>query len=323
MKRRREQMLTIENKKPVAQAQLGQRIKRRLDRMSTRLRQVAEYVLLHYDHASFLPAAKLGQVVGVSESTVVRFATTLGYPGYSQFQEALQEIVRNHLTTVDRMELAGIPNTAKSLLASIVEADVENLRFTLRDLDESAFREAVSIIVKARRILIVGFRGPACLALFLGFNLNWIRGNVKVAGFNAQDLWEDLVHLGQDDLVIGISFPRYTGATVRAIAEARKRGCKIVALTDSVLSPLSKYADVVLNARHNIPAYVDSFVAALSIVNALLAAISMVNKARTTRGLRQLEDLWNRSGVFYRSSDRMDIANAPGGTARNRTTHSR
>jgi DNA-binding MurR/RpiR family transcriptional regulator len=244
----------------------------------------------------------MGQVIGVSESTVVRFAMTLGYSGYAAFQESLQEIVKSQLTTVDRLELANGRNTAKGIAARIMEADMENLRLTLRDLDASAFRDSVSAMTRARRILVIGFRGAASLALFLGLNLNWILGNVKVAGFTAQDLWEDLVHLKQGDLVIGISFPRYTDATVRAIAEARRRGCSIIALTASVLSPLSRHADVVLTARHTIPTYADSFVGPLSVINALLAATGAVNKTRTTGELRRLEELWDRCGVYYRPS---------------------
>ncbi len=308
---------------PISQAQLAQRIRQRLGKMSPRLRQVADYVLTHYDRASFLPAAKLGQAIGVSESTVVRFAMTLGYSGYAPFQETLQEIVKSQLTTVDRLEFADSRNTAKSIAARIMEADVENLRLTLRDLDESAFRDAVSAITQARRILVIGFRGAASLALFLGLNLNWIFGNVKVAGFTAQDLWEDLVHLKHGDLVIGISFPRYTDATVRAIAEARRCGCKIIALTDSVLSPLSWYADVVLTARHTIPTYADSFVAPLSVINALLAATGTVDKTRTTRELRRLEELWDRCAVYYRPSNKSHDTGAQDGAGLNRASSTR
>ena len=299
MKRPPTPPIAPEDSVPLVQAQLTQRIRQRLARMSPRLRRVGEYVLAHYDRASFLPAAKLGRVIGVSESTVVRFATTLGYSGYAPFQEALQEIVRGQLTTIDRLELAGNEDPSKSIAARVMQADMENLRLTWRDFDEAAFRDAVSAIARARRILVVGFRGAGSLALFLGLNLNWILGNVKVAGFTAQDLWEDLIHLRTGDLVIGISFPRYTDATVRAISEARRRGCTIIALTDSVLSPLSQYADVVLTARHTIPTYADSFVAPLSVINALLAA-SAVQKPRTTKELRKLEDLWTRAGVYYR-----------------------
>lgn len=302
----------------MTQARLAERIRRSLGTMSPRLRQVAEYVLTHHERVSFLPAARLGRMIGVSEATVVRFAMALGYSGYAAFQEAVQEIVKSQLTTVDRLELAGRPNGAQSMAARIIEADIENLRVTLRSLDDSTFQAAVSAIMKARRILVVGFRGAASLALFLGLNLNWILGNVKVAGFTAQDLWEDLVHLKRGDLVIGISFPRYTDATVRAIAEAQKQGSTIIALTDGVLSPLSQYADVVLTARHTIPTYADSFVAPLSIINALLAATGAADKPRTTRELRRLEVLWDRCGVYYRPANRSYTPVTANGTEANR-----
>ncbi|MDR7555497.1 MAG: MurR/RpiR family transcriptional regulator [Armatimonadota bacterium] len=279
---------------------LIQRIRDRLDQMSNGYRQVADYILEHYDRAAFLTAAKLGRTVGVSESTVVRFATALGYGGYPELQGVLQEIVKSRLTTVDRViGSADTLGSEEDILTAVMQGDIENLRLTLRDLDRKAFHAAVSMLRGARRILVVGLRSSAALALFLGFNLDWILGNVKVAGFVAQDVWEHLVHLGREDVVVGISFPRYTKATVQALAAARERRCKIIALTDSVVSPLSKYADVVLAARDTVPAYTDSFVAPLSIINALLAATSMADRARTTRNLRRLEELWKEYGVYH------------------------
>lgn len=270
--------------------------------MSDGYRQVADYILEHYDRAAFLTAAKLGRTVGVSESTVVRFATALGYAGYPELQGVLQEIVKSRLTTVDRVRgSADTLETEEDVLTAVMRADMENIRLTLRDLDRKAFHSAVSLLLGARRILVVGFRSAASLAIFLGFNLDWILGNVKVAGFVAQDLWENLVHLGREDVVVGISFPRYTRATVQAVAAARERGCKIIALTDSIVSPLSKYADVLLTARDTVPAYTDSFVAPLSIINALLAATSTADRARTTRNLRKLEDLWETYAVYHKS----------------------
>jgi DNA-binding MurR/RpiR family transcriptional regulator len=279
-----------------------QRIRARLDQMSNGYRQVADYLLEHYDRAAFLTAARLGQTIGVSESTVVRFATALGYAGYPELQGVLQEIVKSRLTTVDRvLGSADTLETEEDVLAAVMNADIENIRLTLRDLDRKTFHSAVSLLLDARRILVVGLRSAASLALFFGFNLNWILGNVKVAGFVAQDLWENLVHLGRDDVVVGISFPRYTRATVQVVAAAREQRCRIIALTDSVVSPLSKYADVLLIARDTIPSYTDSFVAPLSIINALLAAISTAGRPRTTRNLRKLENLWKMYTVYHRA----------------------
>jgi DNA-binding MurR/RpiR family transcriptional regulator len=277
------------------------RVRDRRDQMSAGHRHLAEFVLDHYDRAAFLTAAKLGQIVGVSESTVVRFAMALGYEGYPEFQESLQEIVKSRLTTVDRLiGMAEGMHSQEDLLAAILQADIDNIRMTLRDLDRGAFQNAVTALVEADRILVVGFRSAASLALFLGFNLNWILGNVKVAGFTAQDFWEDLVHLGPRDVVVGITFPRYTRATVQALTAAADRGCRLIAITDSVVSPLSRHADVLLTARHGIPAYTDSFTAPMSLINALLAAVGAADRSRTARNLRKLEDLWERFEVYQK-----------------------
>lgn len=173
---------------------LMHRIRERHEEMSHGHRQVADFLLEHYDRAAFLTAARLGETVGVSESTVVRFATALGYGGYPELQSTLQEIVKSRLTTVDR--LLGAAETLKEqddIVSLILQSDIQNIRLTLRDLDRRAFKEAVSLILGARRILVVGFRSSAALALFLGFNLNWLLGNVKIAANGAQDVWEDLV----------------------------------------------------------------------------------------------------------------------------------
>jgi DNA-binding MurR/RpiR family transcriptional regulator len=285
--------------------ELIQLIRGRLDGMSNGHRQVAEFIVDHYDRAAFLTAAKLGHVVGVSESTVIRFATSLGYAGYPELQDVLQDVVQSRLTTVDRLLGASEGmDTQDDTLTTIMQADFENIRLTLRDLDRAAFASAVEMLGAARRVLVVGFRSAGSLALFLGFNLNWILGNVKVAGFTAQDLWEDLVHLGREDVVLGITFPRYTRATVQALTAARKRGCRIIALTDSPVSPLSRHADVVLAARSSIPAYVDSFVAPLSVINALLAAVSTADKPRTTQALRRLEELWAEHEIYEQTGSR-------------------
>lgn len=299
-----------------AHVQLVNEIRQSLKKLSPRLRQVAEYILAHYERASFLSAAQLGRAAGVSEATVVRFAMTLGYPGYSKFQEVLQDIVQSRLTTVDRLRLVTDRTATRSIAARVIEADLKNLQLTLRDLDDAAFRDAVGAVRGARKILVLGFKGAAALALLLGRNLNRILGNVQVEGGSPQDLWEDLVHFGPGDLVIGISFPRYIDATVRAVAQARRQGCRVVVLTDSVLSPLSRYADVVLTARHANETYVNSFVAPLSLINALLAAVSVADKSRAASAFRRLEDVWDRGNVYYRSSSDVhskDVKNGTGG----------
>jgi DNA-binding MurR/RpiR family transcriptional regulator len=279
-----------------AHDELTERIRTRLDGMSEGQRRVADYILAHYDQAAFLTAARLGRTVGVSESTVVRFAAGLGYRGYPGLQRVLQEMVRSRLAP-DRARPASGTGSADEVLTAIMQADAENIRLTLRDVDRKAFRTAVALLLGARRILVVGFRGATSLALFMGFNLDWILGNVKVVGHAGQDLWENLVHLGRDDVVVGICFPRHTRSTIQALAAARERGCRVVALTDGVVSPLTRHAEVLLTARGTTPALTDSYVAPLSLINALLAATSAADRARARRTRRKLEELQAQYGV--------------------------
>jgi DNA-binding MurR/RpiR family transcriptional regulator len=279
-----------------AHDELTERIRTRLDGMSEGQRRVADYILAHYDQAAFLTAARLGRTVGVSESTVVRFAAVLGYRGYPGLQRVLQEMVRSRLAP-DRARPASGTGSADEVLTAIMQADAENIRLTLRDVDRKAFRTAVALLLGARRILVVGFRGATSLALFMGFNLDWILGNVKVVGHAGQDLWENLVHLGRDDVVVGICFPRHTRSTIQALAAARERGCRVVALTDGVVSPLTRHAEVLLTARGTTPALTDSYVAPLSLINALLAATSAADRARARRTRRKLEELQAQYGV--------------------------
>lgn len=282
-----------------AHDELTQRIRARLDSMSDGQRRVADYVLGHYDQAAFLTAARLGRTVGVSESTVVRFASVLGYRGYPGLQRVLREMVRSRLAPDGRAQPASGTGGADQVLTAIMQADAENIRLTLRDVDRRAFRAAVALLLGARRILVVGFRGATSLALFMGFNLDWILGNVKVVGHAGQDLWESLVHLGRDDVVVGICFPRHTRSTIQALAAARERGCRVVALTDGVVSPLTRHADILLTARGTVPALTDSYVAPLSLINALLAATSAADRARATRTRRKLEELQAQYGVYF------------------------
>jgi DNA-binding MurR/RpiR family transcriptional regulator len=282
-----------------AHDELTQRIRARLDGLSDGQRRVADYILAHYDQAAFLTAARLGQRVGVSESTVVRFASVLGYRGYPGLQGVLQEMIRSRLAPDGRARPSSGAASADEVLTAIMQADAENIRLTLRDVDRRAFRTAVALLLGARRILVVGFRGATSLALFMGFNLDWILGNVKVVGHAGQDLWESLVHLGRDDVVVGIGFPRHTRSTIQALAAARARGCRVVALTDGVVSPLTRHADVLLTARGTVPALTDSYVAPLSLINALLAATSAADRTRATRTRRKLEELQTQYGVYF------------------------
>lgn len=281
------------------EAELWRRIKERLTALSGGHRLVAEYILNNSERAAFMTAAALGGVTKVSESTVVRCAGALGYSGYPEMQRALQEVIKRRLTTVDRLWGSAAAGE-QGVMYNVMSTDMENIRLTLRDLDETAFERAVEAILDARRIAVVGVRSAAALAFFLGFNLSWILNNVHVVGAGPLDMWEQLASLGPGDLVIAISFPRYTRPAVRALELAAQRGCKTVAITDTVMSPLARRADITLTARGNIASFVDSFVAPLSVVNALLTAVSIKDKDRTGRALAALEEVWEREGVYYR-----------------------
>ena len=278
--------------------ELWARVRARLPGLSGGHRQVAEYVLKNSEKAAFMTAAALSQVVGVSESTVVRLATALGYSGYPELQRALQEVIKQRLTTVDRLWGSAAAGE-QGILYNVMNTDMENIRLTLRDLDEAAFERAVDAILAARQIAVVGVRSGASLAWFLGFNLSWVLNNVRVVGSGPLDMWEQIATLEPADLVIAISFPRYSRPTVRALDLARKRGVKTIAITDTIMSPLAQRADITLTARGNIASFVDSFVAPLSLANALLTAVSVRDKDRTARALAGLEEIWEREGIYY------------------------
>jgi DNA-binding MurR/RpiR family transcriptional regulator len=268
--------------------------------LSNSYRKVANYILEHYDRAAFLTAAELGRKVGVSESAVVRFATIAGYGGYPELKGVLQDVVTHKLTTVDRM--LGSAETLKSEVDvpfAIMGADMANIRLTARDLDRRSFHSALSLILNAHRILVIGLGSSYMLAMYLGDHLNRLRGKATTVGSTSQDVWENLIHLGKRDLAIGISFPRYTRATIEALAACRTFGCSVVALTDSVVSPAAKHANVILVSRHSIPAYTNSFCAPLSVINALLASVSMASKRGTARSFQRLEDLWKAHHVHF------------------------
>ena len=250
-------------------------IQARFSRLSKGQKLIAEYILKHYDKAAFLTAAKLGTSVGVSESTVVRFANELGYSGYPALQKALQELIKNRLTTVQRIELSNDFISDGNALKDVLKSDIENLRATLEKIDYKIFEDVIKNIFEAKKIYIIGLRSSTALAEFLGFYLNLILDNVKVVGYGMSDIFEQMLNLSNEDLVIGIGFPRYANRTIEALAFAQDRKAKVVAITDSLLSPLANKADYTLIAQSNMASFVDSLVAPLSIINALIIAVGL------------------------------------------------
>ncbi|NLP28116.1 MAG: MurR/RpiR family transcriptional regulator [Clostridia bacterium] len=279
-------------------------IQTRFSRLSKGQKLIAEYILKHYDKAAFLTAAKLGTNVGVSESTVVRFANELGYSGYPALQKALQELIKNRLTTVQRIELSnGLINEGNAL-KDVIKSDIENLRATLEKIDYKVFEEVIENIFQAKTIYIIGLRSSTALAEFLGFYLNLILDNVKVVGYGMSDIFEQMLNLSSEDLVIGIGFPRYANRTIEALAFAQDRKAKVVAITDGLLSPLANRADYTLIAQSNMASFVDSLVAPLSIINALIIAVGLREKEKISSIFTDLEGLWENYNIYnYKNKD--------------------
>ena len=260
---------------------------------------LATYITDNYDKAVFLTAAKMGQVVGVSESTVVRFATHLGYKGYPEFQKALEEMVRNKLNSIQRMEVTYGRISQSHILETVLQSDQEKIKDTLEHIDEHAFELAVDTIIKAKHIYIVGIRSCAPLAAFMAFYFNLMFENVTLLQTNnSSELFEQMVRISKDDVIIGISFPRYSMRTLKAMEFANNRNAKVITLTDSVHSPMNLYSSCNLIARSDMASIVDSLVAPLSVINALIGALCMKKQGEVAKTLETLEDIWNEYQVY-------------------------
>lgn len=260
---------------------------------------LATYITDNYDKAVFLTAAKMGQVVGVSESTVVRFATHLGYKGYPEFQKALEEMVRNKLNSIQRMEVTYGRISQSHILETVLQSDQEKIKDTLEHIDEHAFELAVDTIIKAKHIYIVGIRSCAPLAAFMAFYFNLMFENVTLLQTNnSSELFEQMVRISKDDVIIGISFPRYSMRTLKAMEFANNRNAKVITLTDSVHSPMNLYSSCNLIARSDMASIVDSLVVPLSVINALIVALCMKKQGEVAKTLETLEDIWNEYQVY-------------------------
>ena len=262
-------------------------------------KRIAAFILDSYDKAAFMTASKLGKRVGVSESTVVRFAAELGYDGYPDMQRSLQKMIRNRLTTVQRIEVTNDRLGDQDLLSMVLQSDIEKIRLTLEELDRDSFDKAVEAIVSARRIYIIGVRSSASIATFLSFYFNLIFDNVvEVTANTASEVFERLLRVGEGDTVIGVSVPRYSSRTVQAMSFARDRGAVTVAITDSEASPLAPISTYTLKARSDMASFVDSLVAPLSLVNALLVAVSRKKGDDLANTFQTLEQIWDEYGVY-------------------------
>ncbi|MGM9650027.1 MAG: MurR/RpiR family transcriptional regulator [Butyricicoccaceae bacterium] len=275
------------------------KIQSRLPEFSKGQRLIARYIIDHYDKAAFMTASRLGATVGVSESTVVRFATELGYSGYPYLQRALQEMIRNKLTAVQRMEVTTDRLGNQDILRTVLNSDVEKIRMTLDEINRDDFSAIVEEILAAKHIYILGVRSSAALSSFIGFYFNLMFDNVRLIHTNsASEMFEQILRVGEGDIVIGVSFPRYSKRTLQALQYSHSSGAKVVALTDSRLSPLSRFADYTLIAKSDMVSFVDSLVAPLSVINALIVALGMRKKDQISEAFNKLENIWDEYQVY-------------------------
>ncbi|MBQ5734371.1 MAG: MurR/RpiR family transcriptional regulator [Lachnospiraceae bacterium] len=269
-------------------------------------KRLANYIMTSYDKAVFLTAARLGKAVAVSESTVVRFAMQLGYEGYPQFQEALEELVRTKLNSIQRIEIASGQMSQSKVLEYILDADAEKIKLTKDEIDKKAFEQAVETISSARTIYVIGIRSCAPIASFLSFYLNLIFDDVRnINTNNSSELFEQMIRINEEDVIIGISFPRYSVRTLKALEFANNRNAKVIAITDSKHSPMNLYSSCNLLARSDMASIVDSLVAPLSVVNALIVALCMKKKDKVINNLETLEEIWDEYQVY--NKDELDV----------------
>jgi len=274
-------------------------IQEKMPSFSKGQRLIASYILEHYEKAAYLTASKMGLLVGVSESTVVRFAIELGYDGYPDFQHSLQEIIRNRLTSFQRIEVTNSLIGDGNVLDKVLLSDADKIRRTMEEIDHASFEAAIDRIVDARNIYIIGVRSSSSLAGFLNFNFRMIFDNVRfVQTTSGSEMFEQIMQIGAGDVMIAISFPRYSKRIINAVEYARSREANVVALTDSKLSPIAAFANQLLIAQSDMASFVDSLVAPLSIINAMIVAVSRKKQDELTERLRILEEVWDRYDVY-------------------------
>lgn len=267
-------------------------------------RLLAQYITESYDKAAFMTANRLGSVVGVSESTVVRFAVELGYDGYPEMQKAMQDMVLNRLTSVQRIGVASDRIGNQDVVSTVLQSDMDKLRQTSEMLDRNEFSAAVAQIRRAKRIYILGSRSVAPLASFLGYYLNFMFNNVHiVTASGASEMFEKLVGISSEDVVIAFSFPRYSAATVKGAQYCRTAGVNVIGITDSRLSPLGQHCDHVLLAKSDMVSLVDSIVAPLSVTNALLVALAAGQEQSLAKTFDALERVWEEYNVYEKRVD--------------------
>lgn len=273
-------------------------------RLSKGQKLIAKYITENYDKAAFMTAGRLGATVGVSESTVVRFAAEMGYDGYPGMRKALQEMIRNRLTSVQRIEVAKDLMGDADVLKAVLNSDMEKLQQTLENIDQIHFNAAVDAIIKADHIYIVGMRSSAALSGFMGYYMNLMRNNVHLLHDTAvSEIYEQILRIGKGDVLIAVSYPRYSTRTLKAMRFAKSTGATIISLTDGENSPLVNMSDVTLFARSDMVSFLDSLVAPLSLINALIVAVGLKSKDALSDTFSRLENLWTENDVYEHTND--------------------
>lgn len=275
------------------------RINENYNRMSKSQKAIASYIYENFEAAAFMTAAKVGEVVGVSESTVVRFATFIGYDGYPEFQRDLENFIQDKLSAVSRIGARYGRSSQSQILNSVIGSDIEKLQHTMENLDPVAFETAVDIILNAKHVYVIGLRSCEPLARFLHFYLNMIRPDVVlVSSTSVTETFEQMIRINDEDAVIGISFPRYSMRTLKCMEFANDRNAKVITVTDTVHSPMNLYSSCNLLARSDMVSIVDSLVAPLSVINALVVGLVLKAPDETRENLKNLEMTWNNYQVY-------------------------
>ena len=275
------------------------RIDRKISKLSKGHKKIALSVLNEYDKVAYMTAAKLGARVGVSESTVVRFADALGYCSYSEMQAAMQELVRIKSTPNQRIEITKQQLNGKDVIENVMESDIHKIRYTLEKLDRNAFNHSVDSILSAKNIYVVGARGVEPIAKILSYNLSLIFDNVKfVSPSNTAEVFEQMFSISQDDVLIAFSFPRYSSRIVSAVKFAKSKGTTVIGFTDSPASPIAEYSTYLLTARSDMASFMDSLVAPISIINAIVVEITRRREREITKRFETLEKIWDEYDVY-------------------------
>ena len=278
---------------------LTARIQNKMTSFSKGQRLIAKYILEHYDKVAFMTAARLGATVGVSESTVVRFATEIGYTGYPELQQAMQEMIRNKLTSVQRMEVTANRIGDNDILDSVFNQDIDIIRRTMEETSHENFYKAADAISSARKIYILGARSSLALATFLSYYMHLLFENVLLVQSTSEgEIFEQMIRIDENDVVIGISFPRYSMRTIEGMTYLKNCGCKVVAITDNEDSPPAQIADYSLTAKSYMNSFVDSFVAPLAVINLLIIMLGLRKKDILFANFNRLEELWQTNDVY-------------------------